>query len=214
MDLKMGEKMGQKRRKNKPQLRTAETQAKILDAAQQIFSEQGFEKAQLEEVAARAGYTRGAIYAHYASKEDVFLALMEQRVLTKFSVMRRALEGEPVIGKRLGIFKQWLGVQVSDQSWGTLMLEFKLYALRRPDSREKLLKLYERMANSSIHDFIKLLFGDGLSKAARLAVERRLAIMGAVLSAVALESHFKPHLFPKPQMQVVLDEVFEALIHA
>src|SRR5271167_4150372 len=90
--------------KNKHQARTEETQAKILDAAEEVFSEQGFEKAQLEEVAARAGYTRGAIYAHYASKEDVFLALMEQRVLTKFSVMRRALEGEPVIGKRLGIF--------------------------------------------------------------------------------------------------------------
>ena len=156
-------------RKNKPQLRTAETQAKILDAAQQIFSEQGFEKTQLEEVAARAGYTRGAIYAHYSSKEDVFLALMEQRVLTKYTAMRQSLEVEPTVSKRLGIFKQWLGAQVSDQSWGTLMLEFKLYALRRPESRDKLMKLYERMANSSVHDFIKLLFGDGLSKAERAA---------------------------------------------
>jgi AcrR family transcriptional regulator len=206
--------MAQPRKKNKPQLRTAETQAKILDAAQQIFSEQGFEKTQLEEVAARAGYTRGAIYAHYSSKEDVFLALMEQRVLTKYTAMRQSLEIEPNVSKRLGIFKQWLGAQVSDQSWGTLMLEFKLYALRRPESRDKLMKLYERMANSSVHDFIKLLFGDRLSKAARVGVERRLAIMGAVLSAVALESHFKPHLFPKPQIQGVLEEVFEALIHA
>ena len=206
--------MAQERKKNKPQLRTAETQAKILDAAQQIFSEQGFEKAQLEEVAARAGYTRGAIYAHYASKEDLFLALMEQRVLAKFTVMRQSLEIEPTVGKRLAFFKQWLGAQVSDQSWGTLMLEFKLYALRRPESRDKLMKMYERMANSSVHDFIKLLFGDHLSKAARVGVERRLAIMGAVLSAVALESHFKPHLFPKLQIQGVLEEVFEALIHA
>ncbi len=206
--------MAQQRKKNKPQLRTAETQAKILDAAQQIFSEQGFEKTQLEEVAARAGYSRGAIYAHYSSKEDVFLALMEQRVLTKFAAMRLALEAEPIVTKRLDIFKQWIGVQVSDQSWGTLMLEFKLYALRRPESRDKLMKLYERMANSSVHDFIKLLFGDRLSKAARAGVERRLAIMGAVLSAVALESHFKPHLFPKLQIQGVLEEVFEALVHA
>ena len=38
--------------------------------------------------------------------------------------------------------------------------------------------------------------------------------MGAVLSAVALESHFKPHLFPKAQIQGVLEEVFEALVHA
>ena len=206
--------MAQQRKKNKPQLRTAETVAKILDAAQEIFSEQGFEKTQLEEVAARAGYSRGAIYAHYTSKEDVFLALMEQRVLTKYTAMRQALEIEPIVSKRLAIFKQWLGAQVSDQSWGTLMLEFKLYALRRPESRDKLLKLYEKVASSSVHDFIKLLFGDGLSKPARVGVERRLAIMGAVLSAVALESHFKPHLFPKLQMKAVLEELFEALVHA
>ena len=61
--------------RNKHQIRTEETQAKILRAAEVIFSEQGFEKTQLEEIATRAGYTRGAIYAHYADKEDLFLAL-------------------------------------------------------------------------------------------------------------------------------------------
>ena len=66
--------------KNKHQIRTEETRAKILDAAEAVFSEKGFEKAQLEEVAARAGYTRGAIYAHYVSKEDLFLALMESLI--------------------------------------------------------------------------------------------------------------------------------------
>src|SRR5271167_836917 len=115
--------------KNKHQARTEETQAKILDAAEEVFSEQGFEKAQLEEVAARAGYTRGAIYAHYASKEDLFLALMEHRVLTKFAVIRQVIEAEPELSKRPGIFKRWLAAQLSDQAWGTLMLEFKLYAL-------------------------------------------------------------------------------------
>jgi AcrR family transcriptional regulator len=47
--------------KNKHQVRTEETQTKILDAAAAIFSEKGFERTQLEEIAARAGYTRGAI---------------------------------------------------------------------------------------------------------------------------------------------------------
>jgi AcrR family transcriptional regulator len=206
--------MQSKVRKNRPQVRTAETQKKILDAAQAIFSEQGFEKTQLEEVAAHAGYTRGAIYAHYASKEDLFLALMEQRVLTKFTLVREALEVEPVTARRLDMFKRWVSAQMNDQSWGTLMLEFKLYALRRPESREKLLRLYDQMANSSNADFIKILFGDDLSKTTRKGVERRLAVMGAVMSAVVLESHFRPALLPKAQIHAVLEELFEALIHA
>src|SRR5580692_11482890 len=100
--------------RNKHQVRTEETQAKILNAAESIFSEQGFEKTQLEEVAARAGYTRGAIYAHYSSKEDLFLALMEHRVLTKFTAVRHVIEAEPDVSKRLGIFKRWLAAQLSD----------------------------------------------------------------------------------------------------
>src|ERR1700691_2859486 len=107
--------------KNKHQVRTEETQAKILNAAEALFAEQGFEKTQLEEVAARAGYTRGAIYAHYASKEDLFLALMEQRVHTKFTAARRLIEAEPDVAKRTGIFRKWIARQVCDRSWGTLM---------------------------------------------------------------------------------------------
>src|SRR5580658_9202510 len=120
--------------KTKHQVRTEETQGKILDAAQAVFSDQGFEKTQLEEIAARAGYTRGAIYAHYASKEDLFLALMEQRVLNKFIAIRQAIEAESVIAERPAIFRRWLAAQAGDHTWGTLMLEFKLYALRRPES--------------------------------------------------------------------------------
>jgi len=199
--------------KTKHQVRTEETQAKILDAAEVVFSEQGFDKTQLEEVAARAGYTRGAIYAHYASKEDLFLALMEKRVLTKFSSIRQIIEDEPAVSKRPGIFRDWITAQAGDQAWGTLMLEFKLYALRRPESREKLLHMYDLMAKSSGTDFIELLFGANLNKATRAAVERRLAILGAILSAVNLEGHFRPKLIPKQHLQAILDDLFKALIH-
>jgi len=203
-----------RKEKNKHQARTEETQAKILEAAEATFSERGFENAQLEEVAARAGYTRGAIYAHYASKEDLFLALMEHRVLTRFTAMRRVIEAEPEVGKRPDIFKRWLSEQLSDHTWGILMLEFKLYALRRPQSRENLQNLYDLLFKSSGKDFIAVLFGDGLDKPTRARAERRLATLGAILSAVILESHFRPKLLTKQPMQDLLREMCEVLIHA
>ena len=199
--------------RNKHQVRTEETQAKILAAAEATFSERGFESAQLEDVAARAGYTRGAIYAHYASKEDLFLALMEHRVLTRFVAIRQAIEAEPDIAARPGIFKRWLTAQLSDHTWGTLMLEFKLYALRRPESREKLENMFDLLFKSSGKDFVVSLFGANLDKAARAAAERRLAVMGAILSAVILESHFRPKLLTKQHVQEVVGELCEALIH-
>jgi AcrR family transcriptional regulator len=200
--------------KTKHQARTEGTQAKILDAAEAMFAEQGFEKTQLEEVAARAGYTRGAIYAHYASKEDLFLALMEHRVLTKFTAIRQVIEAEPEVSERPGIFKRWLASQLNDHAWGTLMLEFKLYALRRPRSREKLQHMFDLLLRPSGNDFIEVLFGHDLDKTTRAAIERRLAVMGAILSAVILESHFRPKLLPKQHLRGVLEELYEALIHA
>ncbi len=202
-----------RKEKNKHQARTEETQAKVLEAAEALFSERGFEKAQLEEVATRAGYTRGAIYAHYASKEDLFLALMEHRVLTKFTAIGQAIEAEPRVAMRPGIFKEWVVAQLSDHTWGALMLEFKLYALRRPASREKMQTTYDLLFKSSGKDFIELLFGDDLDRAARAGIERRLAIMGAVLSAAILESHFRPKLLTKQHMRHILEELYDALIH-
>jgi AcrR family transcriptional regulator len=199
--------------KNKPQARTIVTKAKLLDAAQALFAEQGFEKTQLDEVAARAGYSRGAIYAHYSSKEELFLELMEHRVHTKFATIREKIGNEPDVSERPAIFKRWISSQVCDPSWGTLTLEFKLYAIRRPELREKLLHLYESLFEHAGKDFVEVLFGRGLSKATRTLLERRLAMMSGALSGLVLESHFRPALLPPRHLQQLTEEMFDALIH-
>ena len=202
-----------KRSRNKPQARTKATQARILDAAQALFSEQGFEHTQLDQVAARAGYSRGAIYAHYPSKENLFLELIEKRVHTKFAVLCQNIEAEHDVSRRSAIFRRWVVSQVGDPSWGTLTLEFKLYAVRRPELRERLLKLYEALFKRTTKDFGELLFGKELTKAARRAVDRRLAVFAGALSGIILESHFRPALLPSNHLQPLIEELFEALIH-
>jgi hypothetical protein len=62
-------------------------------------------------------------------------------------------------------------------------------------------------------DFIEALYGDDLDKTKRTVIERRMAILGAIQSAVTLESHFRPRLLPKAQLQAVLENLYEALIH-
>src|SRR3979490_1675210 len=60
--------------------RTEETRRQRPAAAERIFAGDGFEAARLEDIAAGAGYTRGAFYANFESKEDIFFALLEQWV--------------------------------------------------------------------------------------------------------------------------------------
>ena len=73
--------------------------------------------------------------------------------------------------------------------------------------------MFDMLFKSSGKDFVVLLFGNTLDKAARAATERRLAVMGAILSAVILESHFRPKLLTRQHMHEVLRELCEALIH-
>jgi AcrR family transcriptional regulator len=59
---------------NKHQLRTETTRRELLDAAEEVFVRDGFEKARLETIAAAIGGTKGAVYAHFENKEDLFIA--------------------------------------------------------------------------------------------------------------------------------------------
>jgi len=198
---------------SKPQERTRETTNKILDAAESLFSEQGFENTQLDQVAARAGCSRGAIYAHYVSKEEVFLALMEHSVRAKFAAVCKKIADEPDLSERRSIFKLWIAGQISDTSWSALNLEYKLYAVRRPDVREKLFQLYQLIFVGSTGSLAELLFGKGMTKAVRANLEQRLAAMGGALNGLVLENQFRAGQIPTNQLKRLVEEIFDALIH-
>lgn len=53
------------------------THEQLLDAGRQVFLRRGFLAATVEEIAADAGYTRGAVYKHFGGKEGLWLALVE-----------------------------------------------------------------------------------------------------------------------------------------
>ena len=195
-----------------PQARRIATNARILDAALAVFTEQGFEHSQLEQVAERAGCSRGAIYAQYASKEEVFLALIEQRVRTRWLDIYSRVRAEPELGKRLGIMRKWIVDQVCEPTWGTLTLEFKLYAVRRAQSKERLLKLYDELFGDSAKELPSLLFGNGLSRTQKETLDRRLAALGGALSGMTLESDFRPSLLPRKQLQRLVGELFDGLV--
>lgn len=60
--------------------RRAQTRAALLEAAARVYARRGFAGATLEEVAAEAGFTKGAVYAHFGSKENLLLALVEEHL--------------------------------------------------------------------------------------------------------------------------------------
>jgi AcrR family transcriptional regulator len=118
--------------------RTAATRRKLLLAAEQTFARDGYEAARLEDIAARAGYTRGAFYANFDSKEDIFFALLEQWVAQRIAEVNELLEQHDNPQQRLRALREHYAQIAKDRRLALLSLEFKLFAVRHPEAHARL----------------------------------------------------------------------------
>jgi uncharacterized protein (TIGR03086 family) len=134
-----------------PERRRAMTRQHLLDAAAIVFAKQGFHAATIDEIAAYAGFTKGAVYSNFKNKDDLFLALLDDRVAREHALMSEALQRAPEedstpiaeVEQRLQ-----LGSAYWDDDFTTLYLEFILYARRNPEAREKLVAQLYREAEA------------------------------------------------------------------
>src|ERR1700676_4573386 len=95
------------REQTKHQLRTEATRRALLDAAFRIFAQNGFEASRIEDIAGATGHTRGAFYAHFHSKEDLFFALFEQEAGDRLRSLRSMLEQCSDSGARLRALRKF-----------------------------------------------------------------------------------------------------------
>src|SRR5882757_3659319 len=123
---------------NKHELKTRETRALLLQAAETIFVRDGYEGAELGEIATLAGRTKGAIYAQFKSKEDIFLALIEDRTRSYRIQMEELLAESTTIDGNLAALRNFYLHRAADPAWSLLLLEFKLFTIRHPESKKRL----------------------------------------------------------------------------
>jgi AcrR family transcriptional regulator len=71
----------------------ARTRAALLDAAARVFVERGFQGASVEVIAAEAGFTRGAFYSNFSTKEELFAEVLQERVYTLYRDMAERAAG-------------------------------------------------------------------------------------------------------------------------
>ncbi|HXX13852.1 MAG TPA: helix-turn-helix domain-containing protein [Candidatus Eremiobacteraceae bacterium] len=132
-------------RRRTQQERTEETRSRLLKAAEKIFFRDGFEAAKLEEIASRAGYTRGAFYANFASKEDLFIAMLEKEALNRLTDVRAAIGDLQPPGAKLATLRKYMLGSLQDRVWAVLFIEFRLFALRHPELKTKLANMHRRI---------------------------------------------------------------------
>ena len=194
---------------NKHQVKTEATLRVLLDAAETIFVRDGYERAQIETIAAEAGRTKGAIYAHFQSKEDIFFALLERKAASRREVFLHATRNAPS-QHPIAVIKELFVRAFEDKNWHILMLEFKVFALRNKDSLRRVRELYQLLYDD-INRWL-LSQGGGLTDAQKDRVLIALAVLRSIPSAVLLENQFDS-LLDSPGARQALEAIFDSLLN-
>ena len=120
--------------------RLEHTRSLLLDAAEEVFAEKGFTPATLDDIAHTAGYTKGAIYKHFATKEDLFLAVSDRYWRRYFDNFAEVMSMSRQIGAREldEIGERWRQLSRDrGAEHAALGHEFTLYLLCNPEARER-----------------------------------------------------------------------------
>lgn len=114
------------------------TKARLIASARIVFARQGFHQAMLEEIAEEAGYSTGAIYANFDSKEDLFLAVLDDHVAARVRAVEQAVSdaSTPPQRARAGA-DDWMQFIREDPDWYRLFIELWSYAQRDPELRAR-----------------------------------------------------------------------------
>jgi AcrR family transcriptional regulator len=192
--------------------RTRLTRRKLLDAAKRIFAQQGFEAARLEDIAAGAGYTRGAFYAHFHGKEDIFFAIFEEWVGERIESLTSAVRRHTDPSEKLVALRTHYAKLATDRRLVLISMEFKLFALRHPEAHARLRSRHRRIRASLAELFSEIL--GALGKTLPIAYPAASACLAAVSQGLLLEHMLDPKTLTDGDVRQVLGLYFDSIFPA
>lgn len=190
------------------------TRQRILDAAVSAFADRGFYGTSVEDICERAGFTRGAFYSNFSSRDDLFLELYRRHgeELTAYVEEVAARSDLSPADLLLAVIDGWESRSTQRQRWHLLQSEFALHALRDPEAGRGYAAT-QAAVRSRLGEAIRdRLARDGLTVDVPVDQLVRLCL------AVTLQSTTQHLLEPKAQPLGELERLFlprllETLIH-
>ncbi len=128
----------------------AERRSQILRAARAVFIDRGFIAARVEDVAKRAGLSKGAVYFYFASKRDLFLALVQEEHENTYSFLDRAEEDHrPAAVKLVDLGQQYLDYFAGLKSPPRFFLMMCEQGIRDDEIREEVQAVHQRFVDAA-----------------------------------------------------------------
>jgi AcrR family transcriptional regulator len=181
-----------------------------MKSAAKVFARRGLQQASIDEVTEDAGFTKGAFYANFKSKEELFLAMLDERFAARLKEIDAAVasdEAPEVQAQHAGAdFARFLS---ADRSWQRLFLEFAAYAARNEEFREELVTRHRALRQG-----IAELYGrraDELDFTPPIPFEQVSLMTFAMAHGVALEKLLEPEAVPDDLFGTMLLVFFTGL---
>jgi AcrR family transcriptional regulator len=109
------------------------TRQELLDAAGRVFLRRGFFAASIDEVAEEAGFSKGAVYSNFTDKEDLLLALVEQRTELRRSRITALVDPDASTETQArDASEEYNQILEEEREWNPLLLEFWVCVARNP----------------------------------------------------------------------------------
>lgn len=195
---------------SKQQARTDATRKRLLAAAERLFARDGFEAARLEDIAAQAGYSRGAFYANFEDKEDIFFELLKQYVAERIEEVNALIQRYKDPKDRLQALRSHYTRIAEDRRVALLSLEFKLFAIRHPEAHARLRARQQSMRLCG-GDLLRRI-NKGLRRTPRFPAEAAVTGLGALSNGLLLEHIFDPKMLPAGEMKHLLGMFFDGVL--
>jgi AcrR family transcriptional regulator len=181
----------------------ARTRSRLMQAASKVFSRKGMHGASVDEVAQEAGYTKGAFYANFRSKEELFLAMLDERFGERLGQIDHAFASDesPPEQARQAAAEFARSIR-ADPDHDRLFLEFASYALQEPAFREELVTRFATLRSRMAEIYERRMEAYGM--------EPPVPVDGIVRMVIAMADGWS--LWSLLEPDAVDEELFESMM--
>jgi AcrR family transcriptional regulator len=187
--------------------RREDTRTRLLAAAREVFLERGYHGATLERVAATAGYTKGAVYARFSDKADLFLTLLANRLDANIPDLLALAESGEVEEAIRALMRLRTNRPHADIEWSRVVLEFRVHAARDPALNARFAAVYEKLRGGLTEIIGGLLARAGVERP-RIPADALARVILALANGGLLEQFIDGDAFPQTAFEEVSLAVF------
>jgi AcrR family transcriptional regulator len=173
----------------------AHTRSRLIKAAGTVFARRGLHHASIDEVAEQAGFTKGAFYANFASKEELFLAMLDERFAARLEDLERTTAGDEAPEEQA----RQAGADFSrtiaaDPEWERLFFEFAAHAGRNEAFRKELVERYRALRGHIEELYRRRIERDPEMHDPPVPLDRITLMTFAMVNGMALEKMLEPDM--------------------